>query len=137
MGASSSSPAPVTAPAPSSPSPSPAPHALPLRPQQAQIAPGNAEMIERLVREAKPHRCASRLDDFTRSIFNLHGSAIPSRFGLLQRCFRSEIGQEPREPHTNMPVNLLPRWDPAHPQYDPDAPFNSFPKKLKGYPEDL
>jgi len=38
---------------------------------------------------------------------------------------------EPRDPHLNLPVARLPRWDPMHPTYDPDAPYDSFRKPLK------
>jgi hypothetical protein len=93
-------------------------------------------MIVRLVAEAKPHRCASRMDDFTMSIFHFHFASVPSRFGLLRQCFRSDLGAEPRDPHADLPASRVPRWDPAHPQYDPQAPFNSFPRKLAGYPEE-
>jgi hypothetical protein len=66
-------------------------------------------------------------------VYNFNFTTTPSRFGLFQRCMRSEMGEEPRDPHANLPPSRLPRWDPANPYYDPNAPYDTFPKRLKAY----
>lgn len=101
----------------------------PLPPPQ----PRQQQIIQQLVAEAKPHRCASRIDDFAMSLYEFNFGSSGNRFSLFLRCMRSEIGSEPRDPHINLPPERLPKWDPAHPQYDPNAPFDSFPKPVAGH----
>ena len=45
-----------------------------------------------------PHRCNGRLDDFIDALFD-HQDEIGSRFALLWKCLRSDIGNEPTEPY--------------------------------------
>jgi len=47
------------------------------------------------------------------------------------------LSNEPRDPHINLPPSRVPRWDPIHPNYDPEAPYDSFSKPLKKDKEEL
>lgn len=89
--------------------------------------------LHRMRANQGPLRCASRWDDMMTGLYHCSFQSTPSRIGVLIRCERSEVGEEPRDPHQNLPEERLPRWDPSHSKYDPNAPYDSFARKLGNY----
>ncbi len=77
---------------------------------------------------AKPNRCSTRMQDFVITTFyEWQFAQTPSRWKLMRQCYSTKPDQEPpRDPHLNVTPAELPRWDPWHPLYDPEAPFDSF-----------
>lgn len=62
----------------------------------------------------KQHRCHTRLVDATTAIMSLRWGQAPERFGLWFKCVRSEVGEEPTEPHIIDPAKQAFRLkDPA------------------------
>jgi hypothetical protein len=91
--------------------------------REAQAMEGVAQVME----HRRPHRCATRLQDWVATLFHERQFAqVPERWRIMRQCYKSEVGEEPRVPHLNLPPPELPRWDPWHPAYDPNAPYLSF-----------
>lgn len=49
--------------------------------------------------KVKQHRCHARLADVVHTIMTLSPTLTPTRVSLLMRCYASDVGSEPTEPH--------------------------------------
>lgn len=47
----------------------------------------------------KQHRCHARLADVAHTFIEFKGSEFGPRFKLLMQCYKSEPGQEPKDPY--------------------------------------
>lgn len=99
----------------------------------------HAQLAERMVAAGGLHH-ETALDGRMSSRSRCALAPHPVLLGLSSAAVAAvavALSNEPRDPHINLPPSRVPRWDPIHPNHDPQAPYDSFSRPLKKDKEEL